>query len=420
MLHQERKLTISYLVLIALFDFMGLGMVVTIFPSLLLNNSTGILSGTLTPGPRLTLLGIYLAIYPLGQFFGAAILGKLSDIHGRKKLMLMTLAGTFIGFSLSGLSIIINSAVLLLISRLLAGIFAGNVAIAQASMADISNEQTKSKNLILIQTVLGLAWVIGPALGGWLSAFSIAGLSGFVTPFFFMSFLLAVAICYTIFGYEETLPNPKIEKIQIFAGLRHIQEAYSHPKLRLAFAIWTVFVAGWWLFEAFLPTYLLNVFYFSPARIGTFLASMGATYAIFQYLVVQRVAKKVTPEAMVRNSLVLSALSVIAIVFVKNTVQLHIVITLFVTSMGFALPGLITSISNLASQEDQGQIMGSISSVQALSTVLMMMVGGYLDTADITVTVVGGGGLLLLSWAMFTMRFKRQLNRLTPQEMIEK
>ena len=418
-MNTHKQSTAAYLILVALLDFMGLGVVVTIFPHLLLDNSTGILPLSWTYGTRLTVLGAFLAIYPLGQFFGAAVLGTLSDQHGRKNVLLITLTGTICGFLLSGLSIIIGSALLLFISRLAAGIFAGNIAVAQASMADISTEKTKAKNMTLMQVALGLAWVIGPPMGGWLTAFPIGGLSGFVTPFWFMSVLLVLALAYTAFAYQETLAERKNESIHLFSGIKQIITAYSHPSLRLAFLIWTVFVAGWWLFEAYLPAYLLAAFDFSSAQIGTFLASMGATYALFQYIVVQRVAKRVKPEVMVRNSLVVSALSVLAVAFVHNVVQLHIVITLFVTSMGFALPGLITAISNLASKEDQGQIMGTISSVQALATVLVMLVGGYLDNAGITVTIIGGAGLLLLSWILFMVQFRKNKHAAILSEAIE-
>ena len=403
----KNKWTKWYLVLIALLDFMGLGVVVAIFPHLLLDGS--FLPQNWEHNTRLTALGIFLAVYPLGQFFGASILGKLSDIYGRKNLMVLTLIGTFVAFICSGISIIIGSAVMLLLSRAVAGVFAGNVAIAQASMSDISNTDEKTKNLTLIQIALGLAWVFGPPLGGWASEISLFNQSGFVTSFWLMAILLLFAIIYTIFFYQETLVHfSKNEKVHPLSGVAQIVEAFTNKDMRLPFFIWTVFVAGWWLFEAFLPVYLLKKFNFSSGDIGNFLASMGATYALFQYLVVNKIAKRMSPEVMVKRSLFISALAVFGIVFVRNTLELHLVITIFVTSMGFALPGLITSISNLANKEHQGKIMGNISSTQALATVLMMMVGGYLDNSGITITIIIGGILLFMSWTIFALRFKKQ------------
>jgi DHA1 family tetracycline resistance protein-like MFS transporter len=404
----QNRATKWYLVLVALLDFMGLGVVVAIFPHMLLDGH--FLPQSWGHKTCLTALGVFLAVYPLGQFFGASVLGKLSDIYGRKKLMVLTLFGTFIAFVCSGIAIIMGSAITLLLSRVVAGVFAGNVAIAQASMSDISGADEKTKNLTSIQIALGLAWVFGPPLGGWASEVSLFNLPGFVTSFWLMAALLFLAIIYTLFFYNETLVHlNKKEKVHPLSGITQIIEAFSNEGLRLPFLIWIVFVAGWWLFEAFLPVYLLKKFDFSSGEIGNFLASMGTTYALFQYLVVNKLAKRIRAEIMVKSSLCISALAVLGVAIAHNSLELHVAITIFVTSMGFALPGLITSISNLASKSHQGEIMGNISSTQALATVLMMMIGGYLDNSGITITIFIGGALLLMSWIMFVLSFKKQM-----------
>lgn len=401
---RENSGLVWYLVLVALLDFIGLGMVVAIFPHMMISDAASLFPGGLGHQKKVIILGVFLAIYPLGQFFGASILGKMSDIYGRRKIMLITVAGTAVAFAASAYAVVEASAGLLLISRLLAGMMAGNVAIAQASMADISAPGNKTKNLTMIQTALGLAWVIGPPTGGWLTNFSLGQFSGYMTPFVIMAAIFTLLFIYTLVAYPDTLEKHTQEKINVFSGLVQIAKAFSHAELRMAFLIWTVFVAGWWLFESFLPAYLLDIYSFSSFQIGSFLASMGATYAIFQFLVVRRVAKFAKPENMVRYSLVVSSLAVMAISMVSNTIYLHILITIFVTSMGFALTGLISSISNLAPENEQGEIMGSISSIQALATLTVMLLGGFLDTTNVRVTVVGGGLLLLVSWLLFVVR----------------
>ncbi|MCC8380156.1 MFS transporter [Xenorhabdus sp. PB30.3] len=401
---KEKPVLIWYLVLVALLDFIGLGMVVAIFPHMMISDAASLFPEGWDHQKKVVILGIFLAIYPLGQFFGASILGKMSDIYGRRKMMLITVAGTAIAFAASGYAVVEASAGLLLLSRLLAGMMAGNVAIAQASMADISEPGNKTKNLSMIQTALGLAWVIGPPIGGWLTNLSLGQFNGYMTPFAIMAVIFTLLFIYTLVAYPDTLEKHTQEKINAFSGLVQIAKSYSHTKLRIAFTIWTIFVAGWWLFESFLPAYLLDIYSFSSFQIGSFLAIMGATYALFQYLVVRHVAKVTKPENMVQYSLVVSSLAVIAISMVSNVIYLHVFITLFVTSMGFALTGLISSISNLAPENEQGEIMGSISSIQALATLIVMLAGGFLDTINIRVTVVGGGLLLLISWLLFVMR----------------
>ena len=411
---------VAYLIAVTLVDFMGLGIVVTLFPKLLLDASTGILPLAWGHTERLTVLGIFLAIYPLGQFLGAAILGKLSDYYGRRHLLLVTLLGTLLSFIASGISIEIKSAILLFLFRFLAGLFAGNVAIAQAGLIDVSaDEKTKNRNFSLLQVALGGSWVLGPPLGGWLSSSSIVSWFSYTTPFWVIAALLTILLLLTQFWFKETLLQRKKDRVDLFAGIKQIHHAFMLKNLRVAFSVWFIFVCGWWLFEAFLPTYLQQSFQFTPAQIGDFLASMGGTYMLFQLLVVQRFTK-LKPNAMVKNTLILSGVSVVGLAFVHSIFALHVMITIFVCAQGFALPGLIISISNLADAKNQGQIMGMISSIQAIATVAMMMLGGWLDSFGLTVTVIGGGMLLILAWLIFILHFKkenyRELTTVVPVE----
>ena len=158
----RKKSTAFYLTLVILIDFMGVATVVTLFPHLLIGQHS-IFPSDWSLKDRLSMMGGMLAIYPLGQFFGASLFGKLSDNYGRKKIMFLTLFGTCFGFLLSAISIDMASAELLFIGRLIAGLCAGNVAIAQASLIDISeNESEKTRNISYGQMAMGSAYILGP------------------------------------------------------------------------------------------------------------------------------------------------------------------------------------------------------------------------------------------------------------------
>lgn len=409
-IYQRKSLTIAFLVTVILIDFMGMATVVVLFPNLLLGSS-GIFPSHWSHHDKIIMMGLFLAIYPLGQVIGASALGKLSDYHGRKKLLLITLLGTLLGFFLSGIAVAFKSALLLFISRLLAGLCAGNVAIAQASLLDISTPETKAKNIAYSQMAMGSAYIIGPILGGWLSQSVIVSWFSMSTPFWFFSVVLVGLIFITTQFYNETLIEQKCEKIEIFESIQQIYHALTNDKLGIAFTVWLTFVSGWWLFESFMPAFLLRNFNFNTIQIGNLLAFNGALYASFQYVVVQRLAKKMNPQTMVVYSAIVAGVAIISISFVENTLQLYMAMAVFVMAMGFTIPGLITHISNLADKTDQGQVMGMVNSIQAISTVIVMLLGGYLSSINSNISIIGGGILIIISWLIFTILFSYKSNR---------
>jgi DHA1 family tetracycline resistance protein-like MFS transporter len=403
----KNKLTVTFLALVILIDFMGMATVVVLFPKLLLGAS-GIFPAQWSNEMRLIMMGIFLAIYPLGQVIGASALGKLSDLHGRKKILLMTLFGTFLGFSLSGIAVLAKSAVTLFVSRLISGLCAGNVAIAQASLMDISTPETKAKNISCGQIAMGSAYIVGPILGGWLSEPSILSWFNMSTPFWFFSAIVTLLFITTSFFYKETNTSPRKENINLLESVQQIYSALTSKRLGAAFFIWLTFVSGWWLFESFMPAFLMQSFNYNTIQIGNVLAFNGGLYALFQYLVVQRIAKKMQPTTMISYFTIFAGISIVSIALTTSTIQLYLAMSIFVMSMGFAIPGTITYISNLADKSDQGQVMGMVSSIQAISTVIVMLAGGYLNSINSNITVISGGILVILSWLSFVIIFPKK------------
>lgn len=407
------KLSVAFLTSVILVDFMGMAIVVVLFPKLLLG-AEGVLSGW-SHNSRYITMGLLMAIYPLGQIFGASTLAKLSDYYGRKNILLLTLTGTLIGFLLSGVAVLAGSVSLLFGSRLLAGLCAGNVATAQASLIDISTEETKAKNISWGQLAMGSGYIVGPMLGGLLSNPNLVSWFSMSTPFWFFTFILLVLIAITAVSFKETNLQPKKEKINLLESMSQIYIGLTSQRMRGAFSVWLLFVSGWWLFESFMPTYLMLAFHYNTTQIGTVLSFNGVLYSLFQYLVVQRLAKNFKPENMFKFSVIASALSIMSLSIITTTLELYVAMSVFVMAMGFSIPGIITFIANLGEKKDQGQVMGIVSSIQAVATVLVMLGAGFLNAININISIIISGVLVILSAVCFLSLFRNNTNKNTTE-----
>lgn len=187
--------------LIIFIDLLGFGIIIPLLPSFSINvlhidEST---------------IGLVAGIYSLMQFFFTPIWGGLSDKYGRKPILIMSLIGSVIAYTMLGFvfSGAILSVVLLIVARAFAGIFSANISAAQAVISDITTPEDRTKGMGLIGAAFALGFVFGPALGGLLS-----NKFGHGVPIFVAAFLslIALVLCITIF--KESHPVEMQQKFR--------------------------------------------------------------------------------------------------------------------------------------------------------------------------------------------------------------
>ena len=151
-------------------------------------------------GANAFVIGLLGATYPLMQFIGAPILGRLSDQYGRKPVLVVSQIGTLIGFIVLGLA---NALPILFLSRIIDGLSGANIATAQAAISDVTNEKTRTQGLGLIGAAFGLGFIIGPII-----AFIALALTGndYRAPAFAAAAFSLFSILLTVFWLKETLP----------------------------------------------------------------------------------------------------------------------------------------------------------------------------------------------------------------------
>ncbi|GAB4421618.1 MAG: tetracycline resistance MFS efflux pump [Anaerolineales bacterium] len=146
-------------------------------------------------------IGLLGATYPLMQFLGAPILGRLSDKFGRKPVLVVSQIGTLLGFILLGFA---NTLWLLFISRIIDGISGANISAAQAAISDSTTEKTRTQGLGLVGAAFGLGFILGPII-----AFTVLAASGgnYQLVAFAAAFFSLLSILLTIFWFKETLTD---------------------------------------------------------------------------------------------------------------------------------------------------------------------------------------------------------------------
>jgi DHA1 family tetracycline resistance protein-like MFS transporter len=395
-----------------LLDFMGFTISATILPDLFLNHAVTFLPQSMSTASRLAAVGVTLGLYPLGQFLSASILGELSDIWGRRSILLYTVAGTLIFSCCTALSIYFSSIMLLLISRFCLGLFAGNVSVAQATMMDISDFKHRAKNISLIQLSLGLAWVFGAPLGGLLIDKNLVAWFSYSTPFWLLSIMLLATLLILFVSFKETLKEFRVpHRLSLFNGVRLTYQAFSTPQYNKMFFIWMLFIGGWAMFLQFLPTFLLLNFNYSASTIGPMLAFMGGTFACTQIFIARRILSIYSPEKILLFFLSIPGLAALGMALSTSWLQLHVAAFFFPFVMGFTLPGLLASLANLGGVSEQGIMLGRAQSIQAIMTVMVTLVGGQLLGFNKYLTTYVGALMMLSAWLMFVfyMRSKSKV-----------
>lgn len=387
----------------AFLNFTGLTLAIPIFTPLCLDQTGGIIAiGTSIP-VRTTILGLLLGIFPLCQFFTSPLLGALSDRLGRKKILLYAIAGTFAGYIIMALSILVESLPLAFLSRIITGSFSGSLAVTQSAIADLSDENSRAKNFGLLGAAFGTSLFIGPALGGFLSDPSINARFNFATPFWLASFLTACNFLQVAWQFSETLPPEKRRHVDfhLLVGPINIIRAFQTTSYRRMFLVVFALAFGFNFFTQFFQVYLIDQFAATRSQLGMILSYLGICSILTQAVLVRPVSKKFSPRKILPLSLLLLAGSFPALLIVPSFWLLFPVIIFIPIFNGLSNPNLTALVCGLAGAKNQGEILGINQSVMALAQFLPPLIGGYIVGQHFSLSIWITSGSILLAWILF-------------------
>ncbi len=285
-------------------DLVGFGIVIPILPFYV--RSFGVSDA---------FIGLLAATYSLAQFMAAPALGRLSDRLGRRPVLLASLATAgvaWVAFGYAGESGArfgtTAALVTLFLSRGLAGAMGGNIAAAQAYVADITPRDRRASALGLVGASFALGFVFGPAIGGLLAAEPVVARADAVfpsfipaTPYSLPSFAAAgmsfLAVAVGLLFLEE--PNRDRSSDRRTTAIGQFRDALSPVTLRpLTVAYFTVAVAFAGVQVMFIP-YVADQFGYDATAAAFLLTYVGVLGAVNQGVLVGRLSRVVPSRTLV-------------------------------------------------------------------------------------------------------------------------
>jgi MFS family permease len=289
--------------------------------------------------------------------------------------MLISLAGTFVGFIILILS---NNIIVLLISRIIDGIFSGQFPIARAVIGDIVSPEDRTKQMTNIGITFAMAFLVGPAIGGLLSSF------GFVGPGILATSLTGFSLIYTWIFLKESLPSKlEIKKRQGIIlenpiSIRESSSIWNNNKTRTLVVQYGFIAITSGILQTTFSLFAGLRLGFEPFFVGILLTLLGVYQIIFRLLLFNRLRASLGDPKTALIGLGTYIFSYLLLGFVSQAWELFIILA-FISFSGSISQGIVTGfISRSVDSRNQGKIMGITTGIDNLSQIFGPIMGGIL------------------------------------------
>jgi DHA1 family tetracycline resistance protein-like MFS transporter len=358
-------------------DLVGFGIVIPVLPFYAEGTKFG-------ASPRQ--VGFLFASYSIMQLVFAPVLGRLSDKHGRRPILLISLLGTCVGFLILGFA---TTLWMLFLGRIIDGISGGNISTAQAYIADVTTKENRAKGMGLIGAAFGLGFVFGPAIGGILSRW------GINVPFLFAGSLAFANAILLYFTLPETITpdHPARASAATGRGWGQLVIALKNARLAIVLTIYFLSIVAFSIMTATFSLFLMFRFGYDAFHNGWIFAFVGIISAFIQGGLIGRLVKKFGEPSLVIAGALLFSGSLFATPFVTPVIGVAgILLVGAVSAIGNALmaPSLTSLASRSASPGEQGGVLGMTQSVASLARAVGPSVAAFLIYSMVAHTGLDG------------------------------
>lgn len=362
-------------------------------------------------GGNAIVYGILSAMYPTFQLIGAPMLGRWSDIYGRKKILLISNVGTFFGwllflfalllpistlfdvnFSLIGTFVITLPLLMLFVARAIDGITGGNVSVANAYLADISSNEDRSKNFGKMAISSNLGFIIGPALAGVLGG-TIYGEILPVLAAILISLVTLIVIPLTLKESKRLSSQMQIfERGTVRKVFAHeckdcfdsresnkltFKEVLKLEHIPFLLVVYFLIFLGFNIFYTSFPIHAVSGLNWSVTQIGIFFVVLSGIMVAVQGPVLRKALTRFSEEKLVILGNMILGINFLLFIS-NNIILLYVAAVLFAIGNGLMWPSFMSILSYRAGTTNQGAVQGLAGSFGSLASIIGLTIGGIL------------------------------------------
>jgi multidrug resistance protein len=356
----KSKAGLSLIFLTVFIDLLGFGILIPILPSFAIKEL----------GVDEAAIGIAIAIYSFVQFIFNPILGRFSDKHGRKPVIVMCLLINSLGYVIFAFT---SSYIILLASRIVAGVGGSSIAVAQAYIADVTTKENRSKGMGLIGSAFGLGFVFGPLIGGFLSKLGYMETGLGAASFSFIAFIVTMILLP-----ESNLDRSKVvETKRRILNIDAILKAFKNPSLAILISLFFILTFSFANIYGTFALLGLQVYGFTDLQNGYMFGIVGLSSAIVQGGLIGPLTKFIGKKRILIVGSFLIMVTLAIIPYAGNFLWLAVDSIFLSFGTGMLQPTLLSLISEVASEAEQGITLGVNQSLSALARMFGPLWGGF-------------------------------------------
>jgi MFS transporter, DHA1 family, tetracycline resistance protein len=384
-----KKSPLLSIFLIVLVDVLGLTIILPLLP---------FYAESMGATPRM--VGFLVSAYAICQLIAGPPLGHLSDRVGRKPVLLVSQMGTCIGFLILAYA---NTLWVVFLARIIDGLTAGNLSVAQAYIADVTEPENRTKSFGMIGIAFGLGFLVGPGVSGILAQF------GNTYPIFAAAGLSFASIMCTYFLLPAVVPHPHPELERGVSRWGALTESFKDSRLApllwqfLAFTFaFSTFFSGFALFAE--RRYRYNGSQFGTEEVGYVFAFSGLVGILIQGGGMNRLVKAFGESRLVELGFATMAVAFALLAVIQALPYMLLAIALLTFGSAILRPSLTTLITLRAARHRQGMAIGLMQVLMSVAQIVAPVICGFLIQAHFLSTwALAGGVFCAIGWSLIAM-----------------